>query len=80
VGMTLEQIARAFDPLYSTKHRGTGLGLALVRRVIEAHDGRLTLESEPGQGTTARVWLPNGAAEEPAMLPALIRRPPDPTA
>jgi signal transduction histidine kinase len=48
--------------------------------VIEAHGGRLTLESEPGQGTTARVWLPNGADEEPAMLPALIRRPPDPTA
>jgi signal transduction histidine kinase len=80
VGMTPEQIARAFDPLYSTKHRGTGLGLALVRRVIEAHGGRLTLESEPGQGTTARVWLPNGADEEPAMLPALIGHPPDPTA
>ncbi|WP_341870742.1 ATP-binding protein [Corallococcus terminator] len=42
------------------------MGLALVRRIIVAHGGRLTLESQPGQGTTARVLLPaTGAADTP---------------
>jgi signal transduction histidine kinase len=51
-------MAQACDPLFTTKSHGTGLGLALVRRVVEAHGGRLTFESAPGQGTTARLWLP----------------------
>jgi signal transduction histidine kinase len=80
VGMTPEQVARACDPLYTTRSHGTGLGLALVRRVVEAHGGRLTLDSEPGQGTAVRIWLPTGAAEEPAMLAALPQRPLDPAA
>jgi signal transduction histidine kinase len=60
VGMTPEQVARACDPLFTTKRQGAGLGLALVIRAVEAHEGRLALESEPGRGTTARLWLPLG--------------------
>lgn len=58
IGMTPEQVARACDPLFSTRTESAGLGLALVLSAVEAHEGRLTLESEPGRGTTARMWLP----------------------
>jgi signal transduction histidine kinase len=58
VGMTPDQVARACDPLFTTKAQGRGLGLSLVLRAVEAHEGRLAFESEPGRGTTARLWLP----------------------
>ncbi len=49
---------RIFEPFFTTKAKGTGLGLALVKRIVESHSGRLVLESEPGQGTTFRLFLP----------------------
>jgi signal transduction histidine kinase len=62
VGMTEEQQARAFTSLLNTtKSKGTGLGLALVGRIIEAHHGRLTIRSAPGKGTTIAVRLPAAA-------------------
>jgi two-component system sensor histidine kinase HydH len=63
-GMSAEQVVHACDPLFSTKTGATGLGLTLVRRVAEAHGGRLTLESEPGCGTAVRLWLPARVDEE----------------
>ena len=58
-GMTEEQQSRAFTSLLNTtKRTGTGLGLAIVHRIVEAHHGKLTLRSKPGQGTTIRVLLP----------------------
>jgi len=57
-GMTPEQLARAWDPFYSEKDGGTGLGLSIVRSVVERHGGEVALTSEPGRGTTVRVWLP----------------------
>jgi signal transduction histidine kinase len=58
-GMTEEQQKRAFTSLLNTtKRTGTGLGLAIVHRIVEAHHGKLTLHSKPGQGTTIRVLLP----------------------
>ncbi|HAM71844.1 MAG TPA: histidine kinase [Verrucomicrobiales bacterium] len=61
VGMTREQSDDAFRSiLQSTKPGGTGLGLAVVRRVVEAHRGELGIHSTPGQGTTVTLLLPTG--------------------
>jgi signal transduction histidine kinase len=58
-GMNANQQKRAFTSLlHTTKRRGTGLGLALVQRVIETHRGEITLKSRPGHGTSFRITLP----------------------
>jgi signal transduction histidine kinase len=54
-----------FEPFVTTKADGTGLGLAIVREIVEAHKGKLTYTSTPGQGTTFSVTLPCGPSEEP---------------
>jgi signal transduction histidine kinase len=63
VGMTTEAAANAFEPYFSTKEAGVGLGLALVRRIVEGHGGTITLDSAPGDGTTVRILLPVRALE-----------------
>src|SRR3954463_15941901 len=62
-GIAQEDLARIFDPFFTTKERGTGLGLAIVHRVVEAHGGRISVQSERGSGSTFSVLLP--AAETP---------------
>ncbi len=57
-GIAQEQINRIFDPFYTTKKKGTGLGLMIVQRIVRAHAGRIELESHVGRGTTFRIWLP----------------------
>jgi signal transduction histidine kinase len=57
-GIPQEQINRIFEPFYTTKKKGTGLGLMIVQRIVRAHNGRIELESHVGRGTTFRVWLP----------------------
>jgi signal transduction histidine kinase len=57
-GMSAEDIQSAFEPYFSTKDTGFGLGLALTRKIVADHGGTIVLESEPGQGTTARITLP----------------------
>jgi signal transduction histidine kinase len=54
---------RLFQPYYTTKKHGTGLGLFVTRRMVTDHGGSVSFESAPGQGTTFRVRLPVGAAE-----------------
>lgn len=58
VGMDEATLARAQEPFYSTKAQGTGLGLALVKRLVQAHGGQLLIQSQIGQGTTVTVCLP----------------------
>jgi signal transduction histidine kinase len=62
-GMTEAVLANALLPFYSTKRSGSGLGLALVREIIEAHGGRLQLANREGGGLCISIWLP-------ATLPA----------
>jgi signal transduction histidine kinase len=56
-GIPQEQINRIFEPFYTTKKKGTGLGLMIVQRIVRAHSGRIEVESEVGRGTTFRIWL-----------------------
>jgi signal transduction histidine kinase len=57
-GMSEEVQSRIFEPFFSTKERGTGLGLAVVRQIVESHGGRVQLQSKPGEGTRFEIWLP----------------------
>jgi len=57
-GIPQEQINRIFEPFYTTKKKGTGLGLMIVQRIVRAHGGRIELESHVGRGATFRLWLP----------------------
>lgn len=57
-GLSPEVLQSALLPFYSTKEKGSGLGLALCKEVVEAHGGRLRLANREGGGATATVWLP----------------------
>jgi signal transduction histidine kinase len=57
-GMSEEMRRKVFEPFYSTKPEGTGLGLTLAQRIVAAHRGQLELESKEGEGTRVRVTLP----------------------
>ena len=57
-GIPPDQLNRIFEPFYTTKNKGTGLGLLIVQRIIRDHGGRIELESTVGKGTTFKLWLP----------------------
>ncbi len=57
-GIPREVLRRIFEPLYSTKSRGAGLGLSIARSIVEGHGGRIAVESENGKGTSFIVRLP----------------------
>jgi PAS domain S-box-containing protein len=61
-GIAKELLAKIFDPYFTTKAQGSGLGLATAYSIIRKHEGHIVAESEAGQGTTFRFWLPAGAA------------------
>jgi two-component system NtrC family sensor kinase len=62
-GISAEDKKRIFDPFFTTKSDGTGLGLSVSYSIIEKHEGNISLESEPGRGTTFRIALPLLAGE-----------------
>ncbi len=57
-GIPQEQLSRIFEPFYTTKEKGSGLGLMIVQRIVREHGGRIELESRVGEGTRFRIWLP----------------------
>ena len=57
-GMSVAEMGRAFEPYFTTKQSGTGLGLLVVRRIVREHGGEIQLESREGKGTTVRILLP----------------------
>jgi two-component system, sporulation sensor kinase E len=57
-GIPEDQLNRIFAPFFTTKTKGSGLGLMIVQRIVRDHGGRIDLESVPNKGTTFRVWLP----------------------
>lgn len=63
-GIAPEDIAKIFEPYYSTKDTGTGLGLAIVKKAIDDHDGSITVSSKQGSGTTFTIILPTEQKEE----------------
>ena len=58
MGIRPENADKLFKPLFSTKSYGVGLGLPLVKRIMEQHNGRINIESEWMKGTTITIWLP----------------------
>ncbi len=57
-GMSPKDLARAFEPFHTTKEKGSGLGLFVVKRIVDAHSGRVSIDSHRGVGTTVEVRLP----------------------
>ena len=66
-GIPKEHLAKVFDPYFTTKQRGSGLGLAVTYSIINKHGGHITLESTLGKGTTFRLYLP---ATDKKLVPA----------
>jgi signal transduction histidine kinase len=58
VGIKPEHLQKIFDLYFTTKEKGSGIGLSMVFRTVQMHDGEIEVESTPGAGTTFRVLLP----------------------
>jgi len=76
-GIAPEDQPRIFEPFHRTltgkaTASGAGLGLFVVRTIMEAHGGSVELESKPGQGTTVSVRFPGGAGSHPALAPPAV--------
>lgn len=71
VGIPLELIEKIFDPYFTTKQQGNGLGLAICHSIVRKHDGYIAVQSLPGKGTTLTLYLPAayslGDTTEPAQ-------------
>ena len=66
-GITPEALPEIFEPLFTTKRDGVGLGLPMVKEITEQHGGGVDIASKPGEGTRVTLWLPlRGAAEQAA--------------
>ncbi len=71
IGIAAEDLARVFDPYFTTRRTGTGLGLAISRNIIEGLGGTIAVASRKGEGTTVRIELPLRAASDKMRRPDL---------
>jgi signal transduction histidine kinase len=60
-GISRDNLKKIFNPFFTTKDKGSGLGLSIVRKIIEGHQGTIDIDSEEGRGTTVKVLLPRSA-------------------
>jgi signal transduction histidine kinase len=60
-GIPADMLARIFEPLFTTRSFGVGLGLPTVQQIVEQHGGTIHVDSAPGRGTTFTIWLPRQA-------------------
>jgi signal transduction histidine kinase len=58
IGIADENMTKLFTPLFTTKAKGIGMGLAICKKIVEEHDGTIDFESKVGQGTTFTIKLP----------------------
>jgi len=65
-GISKENMRKLFEPLFTTKPRGIGLGLAVCRKLIEANDGWIEVQSEEGKGSLFTIHLPAATPDEPS--------------
>jgi signal transduction histidine kinase len=63
-GISEEVMSRVFEPLFSTKSFGIGLGLSIVKSIMEQHDGNVEINSQAGEGTTVTLWLPTSNSQK----------------
>ena len=66
-GIAPDLLPKIFDPYFTTKKTGTGLGLATVFSMVRRHGGHIEVESDPGRGTTFRLWLPAAETDQPSI-------------
>ncbi len=71
-GISPADLGRIFDPYFTTKKNGNGLGLATVHSIVKKHAGHISAESQPGQGTTFHIWLPAAETDAPLAKPFLF--------
>jgi two-component system sensor kinase FixL len=62
-GISADRLGRIFDAYFSTRAGGMGMGLSICRTIVEAHQGRFVVESDPGVKTTFRFFLPSSPSE-----------------
>lgn len=75
VGIPEEKLEKIFEPFYTTKPGGTGLGLAVCRQIIQDHHGEIAVETKLNRGTTFRILLPLWTKAEKENTPLLFRQP-----
>jgi two-component system sensor histidine kinase PilS (NtrC family) len=67
-GIEPENIKKIFEPFFTNKEKGTGLGLTIVGRLVDGYGGKISIESKLGQGTDCIVWLPMNSTEIPPLV------------
>ena len=73
-GISPEDLGRVFDPYFSTRRAGNGLGLATVHSIVRKHKGHITVNSKLDHGTTMQIWLPASNENEPTVAPPIAKR------